>query len=478
MLAVINENKLDSWVDANAQEAQGVIVGLVWRLIAASCPNPLERRFPLGDSIGQQGPDGILNVNVGYTPFVPYGKSYWEIGTGRGAGAKATDDYTSLTSKLPEKTRKQSTFVFVTPRSGRRDWKVEAQASWLEERRNNKEWKDVQVIDGTILTDWIHQFPAIGIWLAGKIHGPQMDHIETPERRWEELRFFGAPQALTPKLFLSNRNNACEELQKLFDGRLEHLKLITRFPSQAVDFVCAYLASLDEERRLDVAGRCLIISEIKAWNTICNHYRHDKFVLVAAPSLNLCDETGSEAIQKAKSVGHAVVFDAPYGGPTDDKPSESSGNLLQAPRAHQIKEALVDAGHPEQQAHILSQRCGKNLSALLRLLQGLPLYPKWAEGPGSADLSFALLVGSWNHWSEADQAVIAKLTGNKYIEWIRTIREVSTFHNPPVIDQENSWKFISRYEGWYAPCQYARRRSFGQITRGRDMGTEMEWPSM
>jgi hypothetical protein len=53
---IVTENQLDEWVRGNAHDAQGVIVELVWRLAAVSSPRPKERRFPLGDSIGQHGP--------------------------------------------------------------------------------------------------------------------------------------------------------------------------------------------------------------------------------------------------------------------------------------------------------------------------------------------------------------------------------------------------------------------------------------
>ena len=62
---LLTENHLDEWVRANSREAQEVIVELVWRLVAASSPRSKERRFPLGDSIGQHGPDGVLNVDLG-----------------------------------------------------------------------------------------------------------------------------------------------------------------------------------------------------------------------------------------------------------------------------------------------------------------------------------------------------------------------------------------------------------------------------
>ena len=453
MLAVITENQLDAWVRGNAREAQELVVNLVYRLVAASCPNPLERRFPLGDSIGQPGPDGILHVDSGYAPFVPDGRSYWEVGTGGKTGKevqdKATSAYSSLTKALQENMqeniREDSTFVFVTPRSGVSAWQEQDQAAWLEKRRKTGEWKDVKVIDGTKLIDWLHHFPTVGTWLAGSIHGPQLDHIEIPERRWEELRTRGTPPQLTPDVFLANRGNACQKLQDALDGRTPKLKLVTRFPYHAVDFVCAYLASLDENRRVEVAGRCLIVSDLKAWDTVCNQYHGRNFILIADPSLHLSGEPGSRAISKAAAAGHVAVYDAPPGGTPDE-----FSVVLQAPRAHQIKDALIIAGHPEQRAHTLSDRCNRDLSALLRFLDGHSFPPEWATGSGGPDLASALLVGSWAHGSEADRAVIRKLADKEYRDWNNAINEIAGVRNPPLIRIDGLWKFVSRFEGWYA----------------------------
>jgi hypothetical protein len=126
---IITENQLDEWVRGNAQEAQGKIVELVFRLVAASSPRPKERRFPLGDSIGQPGPDGVVNTDFSFDPFVPEGRSFWEIGTGIHAGDKATADYKELTTATPEAVRCESTFIFVTPLSGRKDW----EHTWKED---------------------------------------------------------------------------------------------------------------------------------------------------------------------------------------------------------------------------------------------------------------------------------------------------------------------------------------------------------
>ena len=127
MANLITENQLDDWARSHAEDAQGLVVELVYRLVAASCPRPIQRRFPLGDSIGQPGPDGTLNTRQGYAPFVPEGHSLWEIGTGLNAGRKATTDYRCLTASVPAEEREQSTFVFVTPMSGRRGWSFTCQ---------------------------------------------------------------------------------------------------------------------------------------------------------------------------------------------------------------------------------------------------------------------------------------------------------------------------------------------------------------
>ena len=48
----------------------------------------------------------------------------------------------------------------------------------------------------------------------------------------------------------------------------------------------------------------------------------------------------------------------------------------------------------------------------------------------------------------ADREIIQRLTGKDYIEWARTIQNVAGLRNPPVINRNGWWKFISRFEGW------------------------------
>ncbi len=444
---LVTENQLDQWVRGNARDSQELIVELIWRLVAASCPNPRERRFPLGDSIGQHGPDGVLDVDIAFEPFVPEGRSYWEIGTNLKASNKATRDYNDLTAAVPEEVRTEITFVFVTPLSGHRGWeytwKEDAQVKWIKKRREKKEWKDVRIIDGTKLIDWLHQFPAVELWLAKKINNVPVEFIEIPEQNWNIIRSIGEPPPLTPALFLINRDEATAKLKEVFNGIAMQLKLTTHYPDQVVDFVSAFLVSLDDEGRVDVAGRCLIVSNTESWNQICSQYRN--LILIADTALDLSGSTGTKLIQKARRNGHAVIFGAPHGGIPDP-----TSVPLPMPRRHQVQEALNKAGYTGERARTLAQKSDGNLGSLLRLLQNLSVLPEWAQSSEAAELAIASFIGAWDEKSDADRAVVENITKKKYQEWIGGIRKVTFMPTTPLIHRDGKWKFISRYEGWYA----------------------------
>ena len=249
---IVNENQLDNWVRGNATDAQGIIVELVWRLVSVSCPRPTYRRFPLWNSIGQHGPDGELETAIGYDPFVPEGKSIWEIGTNVDARRKANSDYNDSTRDIPAEVRKETTFVFVTPLSGRRDWKDTWKSNgiqtWLADKKARNEWKEVKVIDGTQLTEWAGLFPGVGHWL-GWVVGQLPVDFDTAEYHWQIISGFGAPPPLISDLFTVGREQASNKLRRLIvDQNDTQLRLDTRFPHHPKDFVSAYPTNVELRR--------------------------------------------------------------------------------------------------------------------------------------------------------------------------------------------------------------------------------------
>jgi len=443
---IITENLLDEWVRGHAREAQGVIVELVARLVAASSPGPDERRFPLADSIEQPGPDGILDTQAAFLPYVPAGRSYWEIGTGEHPESKATDDYNGLTTvpttAIDEVIRARSAFIFVTPLSGRRGWQERPQTAWVAARKSENRWGDVHVIDGTRLVDWLLAFPAVEHWLA-----TQMDRafaqLDTPESHWDVIKRIGEPPPLSPGVFLANRDEARTRLNAVFDKTVLKLRLATRFPEQVVDFVAACVVSLEDERRLEVSGLCVIVKNAEAWEALAALQR--PHFLIADYSLDLSGSLGTRLIQRALNAGHAVVFgDAPGGIP------DPASAPLPFPRDHQLKDALVEAGYPEERARTLAQKSGGHLGSLMRCLQNLSVMPEWAEGTTAAELAIAALLGAWTDGATADAAVAEAISGKAYGEWIGSMRLLALSPGTPLIQHDGRWRFVPRYEGWYA----------------------------
>jgi hypothetical protein len=443
---LITENSLDQWVRGHAEAAQSVIVELVAQLVAVSAPRPREHRFPLGDSIGQHGPDGFLDALNAFPPYVPQGKSYWEIGTDLGARRKATNDYKQRTDETPTDERLDSTFVFVTPLSGRRDWKgtwkPDGQRAWVRARERKGEWKDVRVIDCTKLVAWVHRWPAIELWLAAIVLNAPAHDLEAAGECWKWLSGISAPYALPPTLFLSDRDDATKQLMEVLHGDQNLLKLVTHFPADVVPFVAAAIASLDDPIRSEVANKTLIVASEEAWAAVAA--LEDPHLLVARPTLDLGDNDGVRLIQIAKNKGHSII----WGGPGSGRPEPSSVRL-RTPTPDGVKRALEQAGIPAERARSLSQQSGGNLGSLLRVIQGFAAIPEWARTDEAAELAIAVLLGSWDEDSVADRATVEQLSGKTYGEWIETIRKAASRPGTPLVHKQGTWRFTSRFEAWY-----------------------------
>lgn len=442
---IVDENKLDSWVDGNAEVAQGVIPELVYRLVSASSPRPRFRRFPLADSIGQHGSDGQLDAVTAFGQFVPDGKSRWEFGTDGAPARKATADYRASSLRVRAVERRNSCFIFVTPRSGRRCWKADSQNSWVAKRKQEKKWRDVRVIDATRLIDWLHSFPAVELWLAEKM-GLRVDQIESVRTHWSVISTFGSPPPLVPEVFLAARSDAVSKVRELLTGQTTQLVLETRHPGQLVDFVSAVVSSLPDGERIDAEGRTLIVAGAEGWRSLSIRNageRLERHVLIADPRLDLSDSSGLKLLQEASLAGHSVIFAKVPGG----NPHPNSERLRQA-RPDEVSEALRTAGHSPERARQLGQRCGGNLQLLLRMLQGAALTPGWASGGAAADLAVAAFLGAWDEDSEGDREVVEEISGKEFGEWIDSLRGVASQPETPLVKHQTRWKFLHRFEGW------------------------------
>lgn len=444
VIRIITENQLDDFVRGKAELAQGLIVDLIYRLVAASVPTPSERRFPLGDSMNQVGPDGELKCDTGFPPFVPVGHSAWEIGTNLNAAKKATSDYNGRTKATAAAVRKKAAFIFVTPLSGRRGWKNTTmkggQAHWINARKKRKEWADVVIVDGTKIIDWLNHFPAVAKWLARQM-GISVGEITVLEEHWDLLRTMGAPPPLSTGVFLINRAAASAKVQEVFAGGITQLRLETHYPDQIQDFLAAYAASLSDEKKTEYGSKCLLVPDAKTWEGICGLPNPHVFVPIF--DINADDAQGSKLLQLARNGKHSVIYWGPPGGIP-----EANRVSVPSPKDHELQEALEKSGYPKERARSLAQKCGGNMQALMRVIQNLSLSPEWAQGTAAAELALAALIGGWDETTVGDKKAIENILGKKYGEWIGILRKEKVRPGTPLFQNENKWRFLSRYVGW------------------------------
>lgn len=440
---IVTANDLESFADR--RESEGVIPEFISHLIKETVPDLTLCRIPYGDAVGQPGLDGIVETVLGGRQYVPTGRSVWEIGTGAGPQPKATSDFGKRTKKTPEPERKETTFVLVTPHAAR--WAQPKQAKWRN-RRIKYGWKDIKIIDGVVLEDWLREFPVLGLALLKRMGGiRRMAGISLPTEHWENLqqvRGNGDPP-LPPKLFLAGRDQARQKFQQLLEGQ-EH-ELVLGFENQldVEDFIAACIADADAGASALPHRRCLLIRDADAWLTMATlKTRH---ILVAHPSLDL-ELVGEQLAFTAKNHGHAVVI--PVEGCASSGDGTGKVIPLRSPSAQQIEKCLIEAQYSLERARIISGAGALSLAALKRYLRGLGERPPYTGWSSANELALAAMIGRWNGNNAADRAAVEELLGKSYGEWIGTLRPECLRADTPLSQRDEQWKVISRGEAWNA----------------------------
>jgi hypothetical protein len=259
---------IDLEVFADRRESEGIIPEFISHLIKETVHDLTLCRIPYGDAIGQPGLDGVVETVKGGRQYVPAGKSVWEIGTGGKPQVKATSDFGKRTNATLADERSQITYVVVTPHAAK--WPQPKQEKWRK-RRGKSGWKDIKILDGVQLEDWLREHPILGkallkrMGLVDRIAG-----ITLPTEHWENLRGMvsnGDPP-LPPKLFLIGRESARMRLRQLFEGQEQQLVLGVENAADADDFVAACLAEADSTGADLPHRRCLLIDSADAWLTM------------------------------------------------------------------------------------------------------------------------------------------------------------------------------------------------------------------
>ena len=373
------------------------------------------------------GWDGILVLKEN-TEYLPSGISLWEFGSTRRPKQKAEEDYQKRTNDPLGYDPKESTYIFVSPRI----WKNADEWAW--EKSKEGIWKDVRVITGLELEEWIELAPTVAIWLAKHIGKYLPFGIQSPEIFWDEWST-GPNFNLSAEILLGGRNNEKVKIinQSERPGIIP-VEGISKEESLAFIISCFLYES---EKKEDFFSKSVIVDDHENLRSLI--YQSKPLYLIIRFELE-----NTSILNKAIELGHTIFLplsiESLYNG-------QDKIILPKIDREEFIK-ALSSLGISRELAEVHSKESARNITILRRRLAFEKATPVWAKVENIEDLAPAILVGRWDENVIGDQEVISKIAGLPYSEFVKKINKWRFSQDSPITKIGRTWQLTSSFDVW------------------------------
>ena len=421
-----NATDLEQWSDR--REAQGVLPLLVRRLIQATV-GCSELHVRTNEGVQLSGWDGIVHSER-RSPFVPKGRSGWEMSVAKDPKGKADADWETRSTNSQPLRADDASFVFVTSRR----WSDKEE--WARERADEGPWREVRVLDADDLAAWLDAAPSVNVWLSIQI-GKRPTNVVDLESWWEEWSR-GTRPPLTPQFVLAGRDRTLEAIrQRLLEGTGRTWAIQAESQEEAVACLyCAALALGTEQAQCLFAGS-LVVDTADALRFLISAKRP----LVLIPTF----EAGSLASAGAQA-GHIVVVPLDRNTPAPQDLVVPVGPVGRQPGTR----ALEGVGMPDKRAREMAELAHRSMSAFRRQCAASPAVrqPDWAKPAEARSVIPALLAGSWSDRNPKDREVVAALGHYSYEELVDTLLPQSMTADPLIRRRGNAWYLISVHDAW------------------------------
>ncbi len=264
-MQLITSNMLQRMVIEQKRKFEGLLPGIVKKLIQKSCPEVHYIRVPDNDDIWASGFDGIVESEQ-RTQYVAAGTSVWEFGTVSKPLKKIDEDLKKRTANSLGIDKANATLYLVIPSIWSYRKSIE---EWTKE--NREDWKAVYVYDASVLCDWLNSELSVCIWLLEECYDKKSLGFSTVKQAWEEFSSQTTP-AFAVDMFVNGRDR---QKEKLIDESRE--KIIRVKGQSRTDAYGFCLASLIKSQK---AESVIVVKNEKTYHFLTDHFTKQVYLLL------------------------------------------------------------------------------------------------------------------------------------------------------------------------------------------------------
>ena len=418
----IDRTDLLDW--GGSGEASLMLPRLIRRLVQETTPAKTQVDFPAGKGALSGGWDGLVLCD-GDHPFVPTGRSGWELSTERNSNRKAQQDYENRCEKISREARSDMSYVAVICRAwtGAREF--------AETKSTAGDFREVRAYSVDHLETWLARAPETTLWLR-EVIGKPVDGVMPLSELWD-LWLESTEVPLDAEVVLAGRSATTEQLRRKCEAGGVVTVGWNAPPEEILVIVAAALADWDAGREV------LYVDDVVSAQRLLARQarRHGSSTpTVVVPSLDV-------AKRLAPSAPQCVVVPIPRIG----EASVQVGPVDSVKIAERLTSLDVEHRDPWQ----LGRLGRRSLLALRRrLARQQELYqPEWSTQIDTA-LRRCLLLNQWDCSSKGDVAAVECLVGKSYLEVEEQLESLTRFEgsDPPLMRTGSVWHVVCPEDAW------------------------------
>lgn len=410
----ITANDFERWVEPTTISARARLSVLLRTLVNSTGLELSKVDFPGNDDAERPGWDGQVEAGQG-TPWIPEGLSGWEFGTNKNIKAKADGDFAKSVMATDEAVRKQTSFIFVTPRR----WG--GKQTWQKEHVALGQWKDVRAYDASDLEQWLEQSIAGQAWFANETRSPSQG-VRSLDQCWSDWAGVCRP-TLVGSLFSPAVDAAKRSILGQLAEKPQRPMIVTADSSEEA---AAFLSQLFDESSEELAryrDRVVIFDEPNVVPKIALGNKH--FIAVTSNR-----EVERELAKHASDTHSFVIYPR-------NAPNAEPAITLEPLHHEAFRKSLEEMGLNRDEITRCNNESGRSLTVLRRrLASGYPAIqtPQWATNLEiSSKLLPFLLVGSWDSRNKSDQLIVSRCAeGKTYEQLERDFQTLAGLSDAPV----------------------------------------------